>query len=66
MLTTPCKERAAHATVEQPWSITEANTSAKNKLVGPSTSVVFGVQKKCNVAMRVVRLERLAQEKRRI
>ena len=43
-----------------------SNTSAKNKLVGPSTSVVFGVQRKCNAAMRVVWLERLAQEKRRI
>ena len=43
-----------------------SNTSAKNKLAGPSTSVVFGVQRKCNAAMRVVWLGRLAQEKRRI
>ena len=43
-----------------------SNTSAKKKLVGPSTRVVFGVRRKCNAAMRVVWLGRLAQEKRRI
>ena len=50
MLTTPCKERAALATEEQPWSAME-NVSFKNKLIGPSTSGVFGEQKKCNAAM---------------
>ena len=41
MPTTPCKERAALATEEQPWSAME-NVSVKNKLIGPSTSVVSG------------------------
>ena len=39
-----------------------SNTSAKNKLVGPSTIVVFGVQRKCNAAMLVVWLGRLARD----
>ena len=52
MLTTPCKERAALAMEERPWSH-GSNVSVKNKLIGASTSVVFGVQKKRNAAMRL-------------
>ena len=29
MLTTPCKERAALATMEQPWSMTEATPAMR-------------------------------------